>query len=98
MFHQYRNLVEFLVIRNDVVGPELDVQSGVVVLIVKNSEKDSVVNVVVAFDLVELLSVGDLQSRMMMLVWSFCLLTREFSKAMVMGLRYGDSSLVGFKA
>ena len=42
MFHQYRNLVKFLVICNDVVGPELDVQSGVVVLVVKNSEKASV--------------------------------------------------------
>jgi hypothetical protein len=42
------HLVELLY---DVVGPELDVQSGVVVLVVDNSEEDSVVNVGVTFDL-----------------------------------------------
>ena len=33
-----------------------------------------------------------------MLAWSLCLITTDFSKAMVIGLRYEDSFLVGFKA
>ena len=43
------HLFEFLY---GVLGPESDVQSGVVVPVVENSEEDSVVNVGVAFDLV----------------------------------------------
>ena len=35
----------------DILGPESDVRSGVVVLIFENTEEDSVVNVGVAFDL-----------------------------------------------